>query len=340
MASPTIAGQYAIDGLVFGGPTAPFAAGIAIAETAIIPATTNVQDVSTGGVGSFFGGAYALVEDSNVSGVDGLQFGIDTLPGLQIQFTGNVVTPGYQGSGQSILDAYNAFAAAWNNPTVRLTAGAVSILQLYYYGSSGVYFLYGRGRQLTPTLGKVKRGVIPFVATFQAADPNFYANTPSQLVLGVTPGGGIVSSGGGGLLQPKSLTAPFATGTPIVGGGGTATSGNANNTGPVPTYPVITFYGPTTNPLLTQTQTGKTIGYNGSLRLGDSFVIDTRPWARTALLNGSPQANGLIGSGKMADFVLPAGLTALAYSAGITGGATNLQRCVIQWWTPSPGIGA
>jgi hypothetical protein len=354
VATPTAAGQYAIDNFLFGGqPPGPYQNNITIENTTVIPATTNVQDVSTGGIGSFIGGAYALVEDSNVSGVDGIQFGIDTLPGVQITFTGQVTAPGViptntPGSGQSVtpttirqmFDSWDAFAAAWNNPIVRLTSGKASQLVLWYPGSQDIRTCWGRGRQITPVLGETSRGVKKYVATFQAADPYFYSLTPSSIIIqpppqspplnGTPPPPAVGKKSTPAVVTPARIPVPI--GPPIPPG---TDRGTANNLGALPTWPVITMTGACTNPVLTQVATGKWIGYNGTLRRTDQLVIDTRPWVRTVTLNGKGIGTNRTGTAALSDLVLPGGQTTFTFH----GSTSDVYcSCRIQWWIAHTSI--
>ena len=60
-----------------------------------------------------------------------------------------------------------------------------------------------------------------------------------------------------------------------------------SNTGTADTWPVFTFVGPLTLPMLTNTGTGQQLAYSGTLLAGDSLVITTNPFGRSVLLSGS-----------------------------------------------------
>ena len=77
------------------------------------------------------------------------QLGYDTMAGMTVTQTGQVVVPG---DGATAMDSYSLLAAAWNNETVRLASGHVAALRAFYPGSDVVRRCYGRGRKITPTM--------------------------------------------------------------------------------------------------------------------------------------------------------------------------------------------
>lgn len=178
MNDPTLSqGQYSIDGLVFGAGQ-----GITIAKTAISPGSSVVQDTQ-------------LVNN------DGRRFGFDVLPGMSISFTGQAFTQGDTGLNQ--MNAFDAFAAAWEKKSVRWTPGAISVLRMLYRGSSVTRRVYGRGRNCTPVLGLVSQGYLPFTADFDCADNVFYGDVLNSFTLGTA-----YAFAGGGVAPP--LTPPVA----------------------------------------------------------------------------------------------------------------------------------
>lgn len=161
MSDPVLtAGQYSIDGLVYGEGT-----NIRISQTSIDLGTLVKQDVQ-------------LVNN------DGRIMGIDFFPGMAITQTGQSLNPG---DPISTLNSFETLHAAWFNENIRWKPGAYSVLRMNYPGSSATRRVYGRGRALTPTLGMVKRGWIGFVSQFDAVDSNFYSDSVSSVVLGTAP---------------------------------------------------------------------------------------------------------------------------------------------------------
>ena len=305
MADPTlVAGQYSIgkegssSAFVYGGG----ANNIQISNTSTDTGSINVQD-------------------QTVVGHDGLVFGFDTLPGMVVTQTGMAMVPTSAGV-VTAMDAYSALAGAWNDPSVRLTDGAVQVLRAFYRGSNVVRRTYGRGRKIMPTMGQVFQGLVPFTAQFQSADNTWYSDTLFSTVVGMTP------SFYGTLTPP--LVPPYQ-----LSSSHNYQQATINNTGSLPTWPVFTFQGPVTNPLLTYVNTPVSIGYTGILRSTDVLVIDTRPWARTALLNGASVAGSLSGSA-MISMQAQTGSTLVRYSGQ---DPTGSSTCTITWRNATLAIG-
>jgi len=307
VADPVLtSGQYSIgaDGsstaFVYGG-TGPYANSIQVSSTAVDTGTVSVQDQA-------------------IVGQDGLLFGVDTLPGMVVTQTGQAYS---LPAPAAAMDAYSALSAAWNAPAVRLADGAVQVLRAYYRGSAVVRRTYGRGRKIIPAYGMVNQGLVPFTAQFQSADNTWYEDVKSSLTLTASP------SFRGSLTTP--WTPPLAL---------TATSNYQQNTlvnaGPLPTWPVITFTGPVSYPGITFINTPVSIGYLGALAAGTSLVIDTRPWARTALLNTGASVAGYLTGSAMLSLQVQPGATVVHYTGqDYTGSST----CVISWRSATLSIG-
>lgn len=262
------------------------------------------------------------VQDQAVVGHDGMLFGIDTLPGMVITQTGYAMTSPSQGA--QAMDAYSALAGAWNDPSIRLTDNAVQVLRAYYRGSGVVRRCYGRGRKILPGYGQVFQGLVPFTAQFQAADNTWYEDVAGSVTLTMVP-----SYFGGGITPP--VTPPYQL---------TATANFRqnvlNNTGSLPTWPVITFRGPISYPVLTYVNTPVSVGYNGVLANTDTLVVDTRPWARTALLNGTTSVAGSLTGDPMISLQAWPGTTLLRL-----GGQdfTGTSTCTVTWRSATLAIG-
>ncbi|HEY2638448.1 MAG TPA: hypothetical protein VGI66_01005 [Streptosporangiaceae bacterium] len=300
MAEPVLSsGQYALSSVVNGvegssfvyggrGPT-----GTLVGNTQADPGTLTVQDQA-------------------VVGHDGILFGVDTLPGMIVTQTGQVWMPNQVAA---CMDAYSTLAGVWNDPAVRLANGAHQIFRAFYPGSSVTRRCYGRGRKIMPTLGQAYAGLIPFTAQFQAADNTWYSDVEFALNLTQVP-----SYRGGGIVPP--VTPPYQ----MVA----QTNFQQNviaNTGSLPTWPVITFTGPISYPGLTYVNTPVSIGYNGILKASDTLVIDTRPWNRTALLNGISVAGAITGNPMISLQAWPGSTVVRFTGQDFTGTST----CVIKW---------
>jgi hypothetical protein len=275
--------------------------------------TTNLVQNTAVDTGSM------ATQDTAVTGHDGQIFGVDTLPGMSITQTGVAYL---NANGKGALDAFGTLAAKWTDPGVRLVNGTVQILRAWYPVSNVVRRAYGRGRKIQPAYGVANQGVVPWTAQFQAADCTWYSEAENTLTLTQVP------SYAGTLTFP--VTPPFQWASAI-----NYQQNVITNTGPAPTWPVITFTGPCTNPGLSYVNTPVAIGYQGVLPAGPPLIIDTRPWARTAMIGTTSVAGQLTGN-PMINFQLPQGST-LARFTGTD--YTGTSTCVIRWRNAFPAIG-
>lgn len=304
MADPTlISGQYSIgqDG----------------GNNAIVYGRSTTIDVSSTVIDS---GSMAT-QDQPVVGHDGQLFGVDTLPGMVVTQTGQVRTPG---NGPVAMDTYSLLAGIWNDPLVRLVPGKVQVLRSLYPGSSAGRRTYGRGRKIAPVLGLVNQGLVPWTAQFQSADSIWYTETEFSTVMTTVP-----TFLGTGLIPPA--TPPYQLSA--------QTAFQANtivNTGSAPTWPVITFHGPVSFPSLTYVAVPVIIGYNGILGSSDTLVIDTRPWARTVLLNGTASVPGKLTGDPMIALQAQPGTTLMQYKGQDAAGTST---CTIRWRNATYMIG-
>jgi len=260
------------------------------------------------------------VQDQAVVGHDGMLFGIDTLPGMVITQTGFAYSPV---PVVTALDAYSALAGAWNDPAIRLADGAVQVLRAFYPGSAVVRRTYGRGRKILPTYGVVYQGRVPFVAQFQSADNTWYSDVQQSMILSQLP------SFRGTLTPP--LTPPYQLASSI-----NYQQNTVSNTGTLPTWPVIIFHGPISYPGFTFVNTPVVIGYNGILSGSDTLTVDTRPWARTAMLNGSTSVAGLLTGNPMISLQLQPGATVVRFTGQ---DFTGTSTCTVQWRNATLAIG-
>ena len=260
------------------------------------------------------------VQDQAVVGHDGMLFGIDTLPGMVIIQTGFAYTSPAQGS--AAMDAYSSLAGWWNDPTIRLTDGAVQVFRAYYPGSSVVRRCYGRGRKIVPVMGQVFMGVVPFTSQFQCADNTWYSDTLQSVNMTTRPS--YYGTFTPPVTPPYQLSAVLSYQDAIV------------NIGTLPTWPVITIHGPISYPGYQVVNTQIGIEYLANMSASDTLVIDTRPWARTAMLNGNTSVAGLLtGSAMIALQAQPGATRVRLLGQDKTGTATM----TVSWRSATLAIG-
>lgn len=261
------------------------------------------------------------VQDQAVVGHDGMLFGVDTQPGMTVTQAGYAYTS--PSATAPAMDAYSLLSGAWNAPVIRLADGAVQCLRAFYPGSSVVRRCYGRGRKIMPVYGQVFQGVVPFTAQFQASDNTWYSDVLYSLNLTQRP------SYKGTIAPP--LTPPYQ-----LAAANNFQQNSIQNTGSLPTWPVITFTGPCSYPGLTYVNTPVVIGYNGILGGSDTLVIDTRPWVRSAMLNGSTSVAGQLTGNPMITLQVQPGATVVHFTGQ---DYTGTAGCVISWRNAFLAIG-
>jgi hypothetical protein len=145
---------------------------------------------------------------------------------------------------------------------------------------------------------------------FFCPDPRYYDNTTQTAAMTYT--------------TPLGRTYPRVY--PLTFGGGSSTQSiTITNSGWTNTYPLITIYGPITNPVVGNSTTGNALNFNYTMAQSDTIVIDLQ--YRTILLNGSPARNLLLGSSSWFA-AAPGNSQFYFYGTGTTYGVTN---ATVQW---------
>lgn len=294
--------SYAIDGFEFGQRKNEVLAarrGIIVESTVIDPGSLTTQDAT-------------------VVGQDGRLFGEDYLPGATVTFTGTVVAID---DPQGALNLYSQLDAAWNNPDIRMVPGRMSELRLLYPGTDVPMMAYGRGRQITPTLGAVRQGTVPYVAAFDMTNNTFYGFDEQSLEMSLLP------DLSGGLIPPITLPIVLAPNQKI-----DTTVHNSS----AETFPLIDLIGPVANPAIEYPYRSIKATLQVTIPAGIVVTLDTRPWAASITdQNGGSYAGRLKGA-RLADLRLPTGDTLVRFTGqDLTGNA----RCLFRWRSAAPIMG-
>ncbi|MET9776135.1 hypothetical protein ABZ023_18075 [Streptomyces sp. NPDC006367] len=230
---------------------------------------------------------------------DGARFGQDYRGQATVTFEVGVDTvdaaPTQLGRHGANLDAVSVMLQAWDAEAVRRRFGTPAVLRTVQGGRARRF--YGRPRKIAPA-GSVltRQGYTPVVATFVCVDSAAYDDVEQIVRVGLVPPDhyGLV----GPLTTPLTMTAESSG----------KVAGDVVVQGTRPTWPVITFYGPIRRPVC------DVIGrWKASLDLtigeGERVVVDTRPWARTVLRNGSASVAGALtrDTPRLKDMRLPPG---------------------------------
>lgn len=218
------------------------------------------------------GDTSARTEDFLRENEDGLFMGQDLLDGFELLFTLTTL-PGYPAPAEPWrvpLDTMGTFKSKWRADSIRKNPFQYATLLNVDRGR----LVYGRPRRFgSVDSARLRRGVVKYVAGFSTVGPNFYSDTEQTLAL---------------------INANEVAG---------------NNGGDVDSWGVITVNGPFTAgsiALKVGATTMWTLTVPGPLTAGQSLVIDTRPWARYALLGAAP-ANAMVRGDALAKASVPVG---------------------------------
>lgn len=258
------------------------------------------------------GDANLRVADTARPRQDGQAFGIDFRGGQTIGFDLGVRSH----SESAVRNEVGALRAAWRADAVRLVPGGVAELHAQYAGRRSV--VYGRPRRFAPNLAEAATNFYATVqADFAGVDDVFYGANDETIAFGIVP-----PVTGGGLLAP--LAAPLST---------TLTSDRSQGftvVSELPVWPVITFYGPVVNPVLT-VPGALSIEARVTLVSGESLVIDSRPWVRSAMRQGTISVAGTLRGTRLSRAALPPG----KYEVGLKGTDPTGTASVHFAWRPA-----
>ncbi|MCG8971740.1 hypothetical protein [Streptomyces sp. CL12-4] len=230
---------------------------------------------------------------------DGARLGQDYRGQATITFEVGVDTvddaPSQLGRHDANLDAVSVMLQAWDAEAVRRRFGTPAVLRTTQGGRARVF--YGRPRKIAPAGSKLTRqGYTPVVATFVCVDSTAYDDVEQVTRASMVPPShyGLV----GPLTTPLTMTAESSG----------KVAGEAIVDGTKPTWPVITIYGPISNPVCELVGRWKA-ALSLTLKAGERVVIDPRPWVRTVMRNGNASVAGALtrGTPRLKDMRLPKG---------------------------------
>lgn len=220
------------------------------------------------------------------------------------------------GDPAACLDVVAALQAVADDPSVRLVGGATQELRVQMPGRI-TKVLNGRLNVCEPTLAQVIYGWVPLDLEFRATDPRFYGDEDNSLSLALS----YLGTGG--------FTAPVVAPIHVGGSGSTLRPGWLTNTGNAPSWPVFTIAGPCSNPVITDVGSGQSIALNGTIPLGSTVTIDTRPDRRSVTWGNGGNASGLLTAQARIDLMqIPVGTSEIRWTAV---DLTNTARLSVVW---------
>lgn len=241
---------------------------------------------------------------------DGRAFGVDYRGGRTISFDLGLRGP----TPTAAREEAQHLAQVWRADAVRSKPGAVAELRASYDGRERL--IYGRPRRLATDFSDVAvNNFVAAQADFAAIDDLFYAPEEDSISFGIVP---VL---GGGLVAP--LSSPLST---------TLTSDRSQAfrvDTEMPVWPVVRIDGPVTNPVV---NIGDVVLEVRLDLLYDEWVeIDTRPWARSALRNGTANVSGSVRGTRLSQ----ASLTNGAHEVGMRGLDPTGTATVRVSWRPA-----
>lgn len=241
---------------------------------------------------------YSFSFNNQVFGGTGSQYqiqsvdGLESLPGIRNQDDNRGYADGmFSGrdflGGRYISIIFNTFAST----TASAQANYNLIQQALLPQSSGttpLYFIlsnageeqvvYARVRGLNTIVDpNYTYGYITSQVQFFCPDPNYYnSNTQTATLAYSNPTGRIYN-------RVYNL---------VYGGGSATLTTSVDNNGWATTYPLITLYGPITNPVLGNSTQNAQLNFNVAMSSADVLVVDLQN--KLVTLNGNPARNTLI----------------------------------------------
>lgn len=170
----------------------------------------------------------------------------------------------------------------------------------------------GRVRRIDVDLSQVQFLHVPVTAEFFANDPHLLSESSNWANVPISS-----SVGANGVAYPKAY--------PIDYGGYVSSDAQVTNDGNMPARPIITFFGPLTDPTVTNETTGETFALDITLSAGQVLVCDFD--ARTVLLGGNTSRYYAVANDAVWWSLLP-GLNTIR----LTDAATGTGRASISWY--------
>jgi hypothetical protein len=251
-------------------------------------------DVSMDDDGWDTGDAEWITQDS-INQVRGTRnFGRDALSGPTHTFALHVD----QTDVVTAVDALETLRTAWMAKDIIEAPGRMSIIRYKLAGRTRRF--YGRPRKwAAPPSNRILGGYVPITCTFDTTDHLFYDDTAESVTIPFVP-----TSEGGWRFPVRFPAQTLPPGQ---------REGSIHVGGKVPTYPIIRFNGPITNPYL-QLGTQWKVSLNMTIASGSWVEIDTRPWRLSILRNGLySEAGKLSRRTWLKDIILKPGPQELAF---------------------------
>ena len=242
------------------------------------------------------------VQDADRGYQDGMFSGRDFLNGRTITMTMLILS----GNGNTAQQNFNLMQNSLQPQQTGTTP-----LQFQLSAANGLQFINTRVRAAKATIDpEYTYGYIKAQYDFFCPDPRYYDNGVQAAIMTYT--------------TPLGRTYPRVY--PLTFGGGSNTQfATVINSGWTNTYPLISIYGPVTNPVIGSITANASLNFSYTMAASDVISIDLLN--RTVLLNGTPARNLLLGSSLW--FAAVPGTNQFYFTgSGTTAGTTTAS---VQW---------
>lgn len=232
------------------------------------------------------------IEDQRHPTSDGVMMGRDLMGGFNITFRLTTVPNPRETADDKIngaLDLLSFFRAKWLDSSTRRLPGQVVTLTNLHRSR----MVYGRPRRSAPSLATLRKGTAGWVADFKTNSPYWYSAVEHATVFDNIAG-----------WEPTGFSLPLTM--PFTMGSTVDFDGFIDNNGDVPAWPILEFHGPGNDMSFELLDSGWIVQVDGNIKFDEVLLVDTRPWARGATLNGTP-ANGRIRGTQLEKCTIPAG---------------------------------
>lgn len=280
------------------------------------------------------GTAYRVMDDSNAWQLDvraeqteprawnhghwsGAEWASERVVPLHLLVDGDDVAS-WEAAHQELAAAFAPVGDAAETVELRFALGATE------------YVLFGRPRGVRPDPRLIGTGASFTRAAFVAQDPRIYAGVESSVSTGLPVHSGGMTVPGSATAGSGGLTVPFTVDGVLTGGIASLTNAGTADTGLT-----VRIDGPVPNPVVViQRADGLTQQIRFRLELAAGQWLDVDTAARTALLNGLPQANQRGRAVWDIDpYPLVPGTSTLRYLAGGFNETTEIEaRWRSAWW--------
>lgn len=238
------------------------------------------------------------IQDQRHPTSDGVVMGKDTFGGFELVYNLKTLPNTTSPKWTEALDLLSTFKSRWRADGVRKTPGAYATLTNLERGR----LVYGRPRKCSQKLQRLRKGLVEYIATFETNGPDWYSATETSVVIPV------VAPSTNGVKVP--IKTPVTTANAVAPAYNTVT-----NAGDVNSWGIFDIKGPASGiavslitPAAAPVQsTLWRITLPTALKAGQTVRVDTRPWARSAILLPSTPANGRLRGSQLENCFIPPG---------------------------------